>query len=105
MKFGSKYSMLLGFINTMLSDKDDNYALVMPEITGDVDINVGNKKKRYMYVKGDIAFPYAMLTEQAKDIGKIPKIIHYAYIKKEYLTDTAFKHISDSENDMSEFLN
>jgi hypothetical protein len=108
MKIANKKVMLINFIKTMLSDKEDNYYVVMPELTGSVTVNIGNdKNKKYQYVNGDICIPYAMLNDEHKKdfnvVNKLP-LYTYAYLKKEYVNDEFMKHINETDEDLNDFI-
>lgn len=108
MKIGDKKAMLINFIQTMLSDKDDKYYLVQPELTGNINISVGNdKKKKYQYINGDICIPHNLLKEEYKNnfdvISKFPLYI-YGYLKKEYVNDTFVNYVDKSKDDLNTFL-
>jgi hypothetical protein len=92
----------------MLSDKEDKYYLVMPELTGSVNVNIGNdKKKKYQYINGDICIPHTMLKdEHKKDFNVIDRtpIYTYDYLKKEYVNDNFMKHIHETDEDLNDFI-
>lgn len=107
MQLGSKEIMLISFLNTYLSDKDNEFMLLMPELTGNVKVDVGNGKgKKYQYISGELSIPYTILKEEHKQDFQVinkTRMFHYAYVPKKYLNEIADEHEEDTMNDLNCF--
>lgn len=108
MKLADKKTMLISFINTMLSDKNDDYYLLQPELSGSVKIDVGNgKSKKYQFINGDICVPYSVLKEEHRDNYKVisgSSLSIYTYIKKDFINENTEKQIKESEDNVNKFF-
>lgn len=108
MKIANKKTMLINFIQTMLSDKEDKYYLVQPELTGNINVSIGNdKKKKYQYINGDICIPHDLLNNEYKKdfnvVSKFPIFIH-GYLKKDYVNDKFLSYITETDEDLKTFM-
>jgi hypothetical protein len=109
MKIADKTTMIISFLNTILSDRKDNYYLICPELNGDCETNVGGNKKKYQYIKGDIAVPYVALNEENKANHEVIMSIlnnhtTYAFLKKDFASTDTKNKVIECESTTKEFL-
>jgi predicted nucleotidyltransferase component of viral defense system len=113
MQIGDKDGLLINFINTMLSDVDDDFILTKPEWAGSYNLDVGDtrskgkKSKKYQYIKGELAIPHNILKDEFQqnlDVMYDTRMFHYAYIPKKFVTDELLNQIEEAKQDILSFL-
>lgn len=113
MQIGDKNGLLINFINTMLSDIDDEFILTKPEWAGSYHLDVGDtrskgkKSKKYQYIKGELAIPHNILKEEFQqnlDVMYGTRMFHYAYIPKKFVTDELLNQIEEANQDTLNYL-
>lgn len=107
MEIGDKLGIMINFINTMRSDKEDEFILVKPEWAGYMNFDVGSKKKKYQFIKGELAIPHNILKEEFKEKYEVidkTRMFHYAYIPKKFINEKIIEEINSCEEDTKQFF-